>query len=193
MKSQLKKKTHSYNVRRRYSSGRGKRGAHIAEFSVALFALIFCGLLPLCNLLSFASSLNAVQQLTLMCAREAAMADTRSMAIKSAMSIKTAVEDPTLCALHNVHARNADCQIVAVDDVGTRSFYKISQASRFAPGLRINKHNRYSLQLMVQYEIEPLINLTGVPVVGQIPMIGCAAPVHFQPEVPIENLRILED
>ncbi len=166
----------------------------MAEFSVAFFALIFCGLLPLCNLLSFASSLNSVQQLSLMCAREAAMADTRAMAIKSAMSIKTVVENPSLCALHNVHADSADLQVVAIDTAGTRTCFKVLDTStQFSPRLHFNKKNHYSVQVLVSCKIEPLINLAGIPVVGQIPMIGCATPVHFQPEVPIENLRILEE
>lgn len=169
---------------------RNSRGANIAEFAVALFALFLCGLLPLCNVVSFAASLNSVQQLALVCARDAAMADTREMALRSAQSINALVKNPTMCALHNVQPLKTNLDLVSTAPNGTRSIYPIEPNSRSRTS--VQRGNQYSIQLHFSCSISPLINLTGIPVVGQVPIIGSSAEVHLQPEVPIENPAILE-
>ena len=169
-------------------------GANIPEFTIALFALVFCGLIPLSNLIAFGSSYISIRQLTLTAARRAAMADNRQMSLSCVDSLNSDLKQPLLCALHTVTSQNTDLNICVVDNAGNRSVFSANESLPLALRPTHTKDSRklsYSYQVNLQCKITPFFNLSGIPFVGQVPIIGAASSVAFSSEVPIEYPLVL--
>lgn len=173
---------------------RNQRGTNIAEFGVALFLMLFCGLIPLCNFLAFGLSYFSLRQLTLETVRRTAMADNKKMALECANGLTTQVTQPIHNALHTVRSKSVQLEIAVTDKTGTRTLY---DAQKDLPaGLRPRRNNtepmtRYAYHLNLSCEITPFFNLSCIPFVGQVPIIGGPTGVTFNGEVPLEDPLML--
>lgn len=166
---------------------RNCKGTNLPEFVVALFALVFCGLIPLCNLMGFGSSYICLSQLTVDIARRAGMADSRVQAEKTFKSIEDEVKHPWRCALHTIHAKKIDVTVSVINEHGQRSEYKAFEPlpAQVRPS-RGKSQALYFYRLSLCSEIMPLFNLSGIPVIGQVPIIGGPTVINSTTEVPIE-------
>ncbi len=172
-------------------SDRNELGTNIPEFVVALFMLVFCGLIPLCNLIGFGTSYVSVQELTRETTRRASMAESKTMAKACVNSIESSLKQPLLCALHTINLHETVATVAVVDEKGERSEYKAFET--LPARVRAGRDKfRFYYRLKVCCEIMPIFNLSGIPFIGQVPVIGGATVVNSFSEVPVEYPRALD-
>ena len=173
---------------------RNQRGTNIAEFGLALFVLLFCGLIPLCNLLAFGLSYFSLRQLTQETVRRAAMADNKKMALDCAKGLTTQVTEPIHNALHTVKSKSVQLEIAVTDKSGNRSLFDARKDLPADLRPRRNNHpsmTRYAYHLNLSCEVTPFFNLSCVPFVGQVPIIGGPTNLTLSGEVPLEYPLVL--
>jgi hypothetical protein len=170
------------------SNIRKAQGYNLAEFGVALFVLVLCGIIPFTNLLLFSSSYLSVRELVNNAARKTAMAESRAMARDCANSLESQIKQPILCALHTVIPERTSLSIVAVDSLGRRIVVEENHnlPSELKPKRGSNEY-KYYYHVETCSKILPLFNLASIPVIGQVPVIGGPTAVCFNAEVPLED------
>lgn len=178
-------------TKRNLRSVRNRRGANIAEFSVAFFALVFFGIIPFTNLLLFGTTYLGVTEMVNSAAHKAAMSESRSMARKCADTLQGQLKQPVFYLLHTVEVQSTDIYVVVVDAQGSRC--EVAEKDKLPSKLDPRSSNgcQYYYRLNNCCSISPFFNLASVPAIGMIPIIGGPVKVSFSSEVHLEDPKSL--
>ncbi len=176
-------------------------GAAIAEFAVCLM-IVLLAMIPVCNVAVFGVTYCTLQIAMQEVAEQVAMSESRAEAIKSAEAIYLRMQNPIWSSLHVVTGGKSKrseggknivtAQVIATNQ--TDSFSITSQLpEKFRPSYKRNRsEKRYAMSLDTPCEIQPMFNLAGFPLLGQIPIVGAAVTLKLHAEAPVEYLESLD-
>lgn len=189
--------------RRKAKQSKNRRpasGATIAEFAACLM-IVLLATIPALNVAMFGVTYCILQIAVQEVVGQVAMSETRAEAIKSAETIYTRMRSPIWSSLHVVTggtAQKSATEILTVQVIATShtdSFNLNSQLpEKFRPSyMRNRSEKRYAVSLDAPCEIQPMFNLAGFPVVGQVPIIGAPVTLRLHAEAAVEYLESLDN
>jgi len=176
------------------------RGVGIPEFAVCLIAILLA-FIPICNAVFFAASCFTIQTATSEVANLVSMAESRDEAKESAATIHERLKSPIWTSLHAVRPIDsgivqgnkniATVQLMEAKSTRTLSIER-PLPDKFKPEFENNKDRyRYSYSIDVPCEIRPFFNVSGFPIIGQLPAIGAPVRYRFHAESAVEYLDAL--
>lgn len=164
--------------------------------------IVLLGMIPILNIAVFGVTYFTLQTAMQEVTHQVAMSESRAEAAKSAEAIYSRMQSPIWSSLHVVTGgtpanRKSGIDMVTAHVIGsnfTQSFPVKSQLpEKFRPSYMRNKSDkRYAYTVDTPCEIQPLFNLAGFPLVGQIPVVGRSVTLRLHAEVPVEYLESLD-
>jgi hypothetical protein len=150
---------------------------------------------PVCNLVLFSSAYLGIRNLTEQAVQSIAMSDSRKQAAETEKSVLANYENPLLTLFHRVQITPADTLQIAVDKGGSQlDTYNIADAlpTNTRPDYGANKEKLlYFYKLQVSCKVNPILNLSALPFIGLIPIIGGPSEITIGAQAPVENLDAL--
>lgn len=177
---------------------RNSRGSSLVEFPLALFLFLFTSFFPACNLVCFCSVYLSLQHLTERTVKTMAMSDNSLKAEIRGKELLNDYKNPFLTLLHQVRLDSSErqpaykMQIVVNEDSKESEAYDIKEGlpKDKEPGFGTNRDKLfYAYKLQVNCIINPIFNLSAIPVIGQVPAMGCPANLKFSAQTTTENLE----
>lgn len=179
------------------------RGSSIAEFGPAMFVALIFVLIPLANILFFQIGVSGVQYLVSEAARAASSADTRQAALTAMTSKVTGVMSTgivrvvKIAPLGGLNSCGCDLYVKKTPVGGGNAVtFNLSSAMPVAdqPDTGSNQNNYvYEYAVQGQYNVYPLLDMEGVPLIGTIPALGGPGRVSFSAAGVVENPRALDN
>jgi len=152
-------------MRRDHRSGRSRRGSSIAELGASFYAFCFCVLIPTVNVLGFAVSISYSYFYSTVIADRVS----QSMSMKRAQRIlaesKEEIETNPLARLLKVSPAKGGFSLQST-------------------GARSGEIPQYMVR--TPFALKPAIELSGIPVINEIPVIGKETSLTF------DNFRAME-
>ncbi|MBX9687211.1 MAG: hypothetical protein K2X27_10950 [Candidatus Obscuribacterales bacterium] len=167
-------------------------GAALAEFPAGL-SLFFAVFLPVC----FSAVLLLLNVTLAYCfqkqAERIACSESRLKALELSRSISECLPK-FLAGQLNTPGASGQLKIVICRGSCGRIEFPAERPlpATLRPLSRGNERNLYLYRLYVRQEIKPLINLKGLPISGELPLISAPAVICFQAELPLEYPQSLE-
>lgn len=181
-----------------FQLNRNKSGSNILEFTFVLFILLLVFLIPAINLLIFSTAFCLGQTLVSEEVSKAAIKEKRPTEESVITDLKSRLDSPIWSCLNVMKLTDDDqsceLEVVVIDLNGTtrchNANYKLPETLR--PQYRDNLSKlSYSYNLKVKSTIKPLFNVSSVPVVNQVPVLGSPTIITFQSMAPVEHLEAL--
>lgn len=181
------------------SKRRSARGSSIAEFGPAIFVLLLV-FLPACNFILFLSAYLSLHFLTKEAVAAIAMSDTMGQAEARCKEWVERYQNPLLTMVHQVKLKpnpnKPPCSLAII----VQPLFGNCESYNLSSGLPVNKQpdfrdNRnqlfYFYRLAVPCTISPIFNLSGIPMIAQVPIIGAPTDITFIAQAQIENVEAL--
>jgi hypothetical protein len=182
------------------------------DFGLCFFAVILCLFIPACNALLGGFGYFCARSLVSAACSKTAMADSRQLGIKSAKAIESELTNPRLTGFQQIvlsppapsagssvaHAGANDSvqvNIMVEDDNRVLGCWPASeQLPKFArpSATRDRVDRRYFYQLSVHCTLNPFFHLSGIPIIGQLPMVGAPVPITLTERERVQLVRSLE-
>lgn len=161
--------------------GRVKRSnkGSMAEFAPCLFVLFLFVVFPMIDLITFATGVCTVQLISRQAASAAASSPTFNGALQAMEDEAFRLADSSLGRFAHItpvggqNSCGADL-VVHVTDVASGTSTSASSNSPNV-GAVDTKNKVYEYSVVVTYDVKPAFELTSVPFINQIPVIGKAA------------------
>jgi hypothetical protein len=155
----------------------------MAEFAPALFIFLILILFPFINLFGYLCGVATAQLIANQCATAAAVSQTYPDAL-------TATTDTAVQLTNSILGQFGRLQpvggykgtgvdvYVAVTNIGS-NITTIVGPNQPVPGPIDTTNNIYEYEAQVTYNVGPFISMAGLPIVGQLPMLGKPAQFIF--------------
>lgn len=178
---------------------RKRKGNAIAEFGPAMWIFFLLIVIPLVDLASFMWGVGTVMILANQASRQAAGARTFSEAI----NLVNKTEDD-LASFRNFALiipssgaqRGVKLQVIANTTAGSSAptVYQPPPAPNRIPVDRSTLENTlYHYQVIASYDVQPIMNFSGLPIFHDVPGLGKPVPVSFDSTVTVERPEGLND
>ncbi len=180
---------------------RACNGATIAEFGACLM-IVLLAVIPMLNVAVFGIAYFTLQIAVQEVVSQVAMSESRNEAIKTADAIYSRMQSPIWSGLHTVRPNLTNHfnqnQLVSMHVISSNSTQSFSLESKLPEKLRPSHLNnrsskRYSYTVDAPCEIQPMFNLAGFPLIGQIPIVGAPVTLRLHAEAPVEYLESLDN
>lgn len=169
-------------------------GTSISEFPLVLFVLLFLVFLPACNLLLFSSAYLSLRYLTEKTVQSMAMSDSLEKAATRGKELLDNYKNPFLTMLHQVKlvsdTNSCKMSIIIKDRAGKSESYDLKSAlpRNKQPDFGDNRNKYlYAYRLQVSCIVYPFVNLSGIPLAGNTPVIGAPTSLELAAQAVIEN------
>lgn len=170
---------------------RGNRG-NISEFATVLIPVVFVFLIPMINLASFAFTYMWLDFASTEIAHSAAMSEDRTAALQNVVSSSRRFSQFLPLMNYQGGLEDSGCRLSILITRDNTLIKQLPAQSPLPPEFRPTAGQQvsggsylYSLELTCN--IVPLLDLSGLPFVGQAPLIGTMTPVTMTKCVHIEN------
>ncbi len=178
----------------RQRSRRRKTGTAMAEFGPAMWIFFVLIVFPLIDLASFLAGVSSVMLVANMGARQAAPCGTYTDAVNS---VKTTYDNlkmfrdfakmsPSVSGappLDNT-GTNISCVVTETSSGKQQVYHKGDKVPNDSQSLA---DNIYQYQVTSSYNVSPLFNFNGIPVLGDVPGLGAPVPVEFTATAAVEH------
>lgn len=179
------------------ASGSRCAKGNMSDFTAVLLLMVVVLLFPLANLISFAFAYMWLDFVAGEVARTAALAENPASARESVATRYRSLSALLPLVRPRGGIESSGCELSLVITRGGRpkraylAGTPISRADR--PGEPGNANSLYLYSLELNCRIRPLIDLSGVPLIGHTPVVGAETPVTLAKTVAVENLDGLKD
>lgn len=170
-------------------------GSSIAEFGPALFFFLLIIAFPLINLLSFGMGYASLYYLTSQCASEASTSSSYTDARTKMQTRATQIagsgigQFAKLVPIGGSAGTGTDLYIT-VTDINANTTQEYGPNTGFA-GAVDETNFIYEYSVRATFNVGPFLNLSGIPFIGAIPLIGQAVPVRCFAHRAIEHTSSL--
>lgn len=180
---------------------RTSNGATIAEFGACLMIFLLATI-PMLNVAVFGIAYFTLQIAAQEVVSQVALSESRNEALKTADTIYVRMQSPIWSGLHTVRPNftkhSNQNELVSMHVISSNSSQSFSLKSQLPETLRPsylnNRSNkRYAYTVDAPCEIQPMFNLAGFPLVGQIPIVGAPITLRLHAEAPVEYLESLDN
>ncbi len=171
---------------------RQPKGASLIEFALSLFVLVFVILFPLANLASYLTGVS----LALFLCNQAACVAAHSARYADALAAVRQCEQQTeagvlasLVKLRPVSPKTQSCTLyIVVTDPVTKSEHISAPNTPCQADIVVDPSAKiYEYKVSANFNIGPLLNLKGVPIIGEIPAAGKEAAFSCSSSAQCEN------
>lgn len=174
----------------RYYSGRRARGGSIAEFGPVMWLLLVFVLFPLFDLISFFCGVATVMLMASMGSRDAAPSVTFSNAKTAVVATEKNLNNLMQFAkLVPINAKKGSsgvsCQVIISPVAGGNPL--MCDTPLEVPTPVDTGSNLYQFVVTATYNVYPLFNFNGSPVLDKIPGLGAPVPITFASTVTVEH------
>jgi len=183
--SVLKLKSGRGSKRRRTSSG------NMSEFATCLLVFFLFALFPLINLIFFAANCGTVAMITRNAAASAATSSTYGKALASAqLSVTTDLSGgfgkfSKLTANGGMNNSGVDLYVVATSLTGGSN--QVYGPNVPPPSIDTNSFI-YEYRASASFTLQPFVNMSSVPFIGSVPVVGAAVPFNYVSERAVEDV-----
>jgi len=154
-------------------------GASVAEFGPVLVFFVLIVIIPLLNLLAFVTGYACVSTTCQTCAADAANSTTFDEALTNVKKRSLAMVDSSLAKFARVKPRGGyqgcgvDIFIATTKLADPNSGHFYGPNTGLPPNTSANAAaNIYEYTVRSSYDVGPLMDLSAVPLVGNLPLIG---------------------
>ena len=176
--------------RRRFRHSRAQAG-NISEFACCLFVFFLFALFPLINLIMFAANCGTVQLITRNAAAAASAAPTTSAALTAMQNSVTNDlsggfgKFSSLTANGGYNGCGADLYLVDTSTSGGAD--QVFGPNPTLGGNADPSNNIYEYRVVSNFNLQPFVNMSSVPFIGSVPVVGSATPFSFSAERAVED------
>ncbi|MBC8000358.1 MAG: hypothetical protein IAF58_20545 [Leptolyngbya sp.] len=156
--------------------GRSKRGS-IAEFAPVLFIFFMMVLFPLINLIGYGTAVATVFFIGTNCAQAAETATSYPDALSSMHATALKLMNSGFGKFARLSPgggggyNNCGADLYVIDiDYSTNT--RVVSAANMQPAFTYEPNHIYEFQVVCNYQINPFLNLAGVPGIGSVPIVG---------------------
>ncbi len=179
---------------------RRERGSQLAEFGPAMWIFFIIILIPLVDLMSFVAGVGTVLAVAELTARKSASARTFTEAI----NVMNQTEDDLagFRGFAKMVASGAGPRGVTIQVMSNSTSAAAGAPTIFAPPPVANRiptdratldTTIYHYQVTAAYDVQPLFNFSGFPLLGAIPGLGTPVPVTYVSSAVVEHPDGLND
>lgn len=176
---------------RRRRLKRSRRGANISEFAACLFVFVLFALFPLINLIMFAANCGSVFLITRNAAAAAATSANYSTALTAAQASVTHDlsggfgKFSKLTPNGGINNSGIDLYIVVTALAGTaNTVYGPDTVIPVAPD---PSNYIYEYRVTSNFILQPFVNMSSVPFINTVPVVGAAVPFSYNSERSVED------
>jgi hypothetical protein len=163
----------------------------MSEFAACLMVFFLFALFPLINLIMFAANCGTVALLTRNAAAAAATSPNYGKALAAAQASVTNDlsggfgKFSKLTALGGINNSGIDLYIVATALTGSaNNVYGPDTPLPIAPD---NTNFIYEYRVVSSFTVQPFVNMSAVPFIGNVPVVGASTPFTFTAERAVED------
>lgn len=178
-------------IRTRSGVRRSTGSGAIAEFAPVLFIFFLVILFPLINLIGFATSSATVYMITRQAASIAGSSTTWQDAVKGMEQETTKWKNSGFGAFANItpiggsSGTGADLYIAATNLSSNVTTYSPANSGLGTPA--DNQNNIYEYQIRTKFQINPWLNMSGMPFIGSVPIVGKPAGCSYSANSNVEH------
>lgn len=174
---------------------RHQSGSSIAEFGPALFFFLLIIAFPLINLLSFGMGYASLYYLTSQCASEASTSSSYTDARTKMQTRATQITSSGIGQFAKLvpiggSAGTGTDLYITVTDINAKTTQEYGPNTGFV-GAVDETNFIYEYTVRATFNVGPFLNLSGIPFIGAIPLIGQAVPVRCFAHRAIEHTSSL--
>jgi hypothetical protein len=162
----------------------------MSEFPVALLVFFFFAVFPLINLMLYAAACATVAFITTQAADSAASQSDYATSLTSMQTVTTNLTNSgwgkfaRLTPVGGYSSSGANLWLVETKIVGgATNLYGPNTPDPNAPD---PKNNLYEYRVVTNFDIAPFVNLSAVPFIGSVPLIGAVAHLSYTVERNVE-------
>lgn len=170
-------------------------GASLAEFGPVLFVFLLVVLFPLINLMAFAAGAATVGFLTTQAAGAASQAPTFQSALSDMESTVNRIASSgfgqfaKLKPVAGYQGTGTDLYVVVTDTASGTPYY-------FGPNGGFSNWVDesvaiFEMECRSQFDVGPFLNMSGMPFIGDVPIVGKAARLSWNCSRAVEHLEAL--
>lgn len=158
-------------------------GGVLAEFAPALFVFTMMGLFPMIDLIGYGCGVATAQFITRTCTARAANSSNYDEALIAAQQEVTALLQTGLAKFANIKSaggyNNSGMHLfVRATDINTQSVQTFGPDTAVPPPID-TANNIYEYSVTTEFSLRPMVDLSFVPFIGQVPVLGQPSILHF--------------
>lgn len=168
------------------------RSGNMSEFATALLVFFLFALFPLINLIMFAANCGTVALLTRNAANAAANSSTYGLALNAAQASVTNDlsggfgKFSKLTANGGINNSGVDLYVVATPLAGGSS--QVFGPNTPPTGTFDTSNFIYEYRASSSFTLQPFVNMSSVPFIGSVPVVGAAVPFSYVAERAVEDV-----
>ena len=172
---------------------RNRKGAHIAEFGAAFVAFFFFVLIPCINVVGFGAGYSLAHSTTSKTADSLSKSKNHKQIVNLLVRTTNSINEKSAFKTLRLEPAKRPIELsVAIENLkGQERIFPLTK--NLESNLDIDRSkNMYRYRITTKFISKPILDLSGIPVVGNIPILAAPTPIKLTQYRDIEHPEFLQ-